>query len=36
VAQEIDRLPESVPSLVGIVLGPEERKQGVTTMEAAR
>jgi hypothetical protein len=35
-AQKVDRLPEGMPGLLGIVLGPEKGKQGITTMEAAR
>jgi hypothetical protein len=34
-AQEIERLPERVPGLVGIALGPEEGIQGVTPVETA-
>ena len=33
--QEIDRLPESVPGLLGVVFRPEEGKQSVTPMETA-
>jgi hypothetical protein len=35
-AQEIDRLPEGVPRLLGVVFRPEEGKQGVPSLEAAR
>src|SRR4029453_9342080 len=34
-AQKIDRLPEGMPGLLGIVLRPEEGKQGVTAMKPA-
>ncbi len=33
--KEIDRLPEGMPGLLGVVLGPEEGKQRVTALETA-